>query len=147
MTKQHEIDGVTFFGELAETASSINSEDWAYFNLVDSLSDQIAEYMEDTGVSKAELARRLGSSRAFVTKVLAGDANMTLKTFSKVLFHLGAKPEVKIIDQHVKVTWLEVTLPSNSFPTQALKSWYAKQSKPFMRRESNVSCSEIAPAA
>lgn len=124
MTRQHEIGGVTFHGELAEAASSISREEWAYFDLVDSLSDQIAEYMEETGISKAELAKRMGTSRALVTKVLSGDSNMTLKTLSKILHHLGAKPEIKIIGDNDQVTWFKV-LGKDKTATLQTPIWYA----------------------
>ena len=41
------------------------------------------------GMTKAELANRLGKSKAYVTQLLNGNANMTLRTISDILLALG----------------------------------------------------------
>ena len=46
----------------------------------------IARLMEEQRVSKAELARRMGRSRAWVTQLLSGSANMTVRTLGEVTF-------------------------------------------------------------
>jgi transcriptional regulator with XRE-family HTH domain len=55
------------------------------------ISDQIACLMQATGVSKAELARRLNKSRAYVTKILQGNANFTLDSLVQIARVLGCK--------------------------------------------------------
>jgi transcriptional regulator with XRE-family HTH domain len=50
--------------------------------------------MEEQGVTRAELARRLGTSQAYITRVLSGNANFTLKTMSKLALALGLQLEV-----------------------------------------------------
>lgn len=50
--------------------------------------------MAEAGVNKAELARRLGKSRAYVTQLLGGRANMTVRTLADVAYALDA--EVKL---------------------------------------------------
>lgn len=54
----------------------------------------IARLMAEQSVTKAELARRLGKSRAWVTQLLNGRANMTVRTLAEVVHALGA--EVKL---------------------------------------------------
>ncbi len=54
----------------------------------------IIKLMDEQDVSKAELARRLGRSRPYVTKLLNGSTNMTIRTIADVLFHLGCRLEV-----------------------------------------------------
>jgi len=56
--------------------------------------DRLAEAMEEAGVSKAELAARLGTSRAHVTALLSGSRNMTLRTLADVACVLGQRVEV-----------------------------------------------------
>lgn len=51
----------------------------------------IAELMAGNGVTKAELARRLGHSRAWVTQLLGGRTNMTIRTMAEVAYALGAE--------------------------------------------------------
>ena len=62
--------------------------------LLTDASEMVAQLMEAQGVSKAELARRLGKSRAWVTQLLNGKANMTIRTVAEVVYTLGA--EVKL---------------------------------------------------
>jgi antitoxin component HigA of HigAB toxin-antitoxin module len=52
------------------------------------LSEQIYIAMEDNGVTEAELARRIGSSRAYVNKVLQGSTNFTIESFFNIFFSI-----------------------------------------------------------
>ena len=51
----------------------------------------IAELMEKKHVSKAELAQRIGKSKAYVTQVLSGSRNITMHTLAGLTFALGHK--------------------------------------------------------
>jgi transcriptional regulator with XRE-family HTH domain len=57
-------------------------------------SEVIARLMAERSVSRADLARRLNKSRAWVTQLLSGKANMTVRTLAEVAHVLGA--EVKL---------------------------------------------------
>jgi transcriptional regulator with XRE-family HTH domain len=52
--------------------------------LIFHVTECVAEAMQEKGITKAELAARLGRSRAYVTQLLNGTANMTLKTIADV---------------------------------------------------------------
>ena len=43
-----------FFDEFAEIAESIQDEEWMYYDFIDDLSDQLAQYMVKRGISKAD---------------------------------------------------------------------------------------------
>jgi AraC-like DNA-binding protein len=51
--------------------------------------DLICNLMERDGVSRSELARRLKKTAGYVTQLLDGTANMTIRTISDVFFVLG----------------------------------------------------------
>ena len=70
--------------------------------------EDICVLMDKQGVSRAELARRLGTSRAYVTKLLGGNANFTLETMTKIAMALGAAVHVHVAPQDVTVRWKEV---------------------------------------
>jgi transcriptional regulator with XRE-family HTH domain len=53
--------------------------------------ETICQRMEELQMSRAELARRLGKSRAAVTKMLEGNANLTIRTLAEVLFELNGE--------------------------------------------------------
>jgi transcriptional regulator with XRE-family HTH domain len=49
----------------------------------------IRHILKEKGISKADLAKRIGKSKAYVTQLLDGSVNMTLRTISDVLNALG----------------------------------------------------------
>jgi transcriptional regulator with XRE-family HTH domain len=53
------------------------------------LGEDICQLMRDQGLSRAEVAARLEVSRAYVTKVLNGNPNLTIKTLVKLSDALG----------------------------------------------------------
>ncbi len=67
---------------------------YAMEGLVIEAGEFIARRMQEQNVTKAELARRLGKSRAYVTQMLSGTTNLTLRTLAEVAYALGA--EVKL---------------------------------------------------
>ncbi len=61
------------------------------------ITDQIACLMDVQGISKSELARRLKTSKAYVTKILQGNANFTLDTLVQISRALGCKYVGRIV--------------------------------------------------
>ncbi len=53
------------------------------------VTEDILVAMEDCGVTKAELAQRLGKSKARISQLLSGDSNMTIGTLADIAFALG----------------------------------------------------------
>ena len=51
--------------------------------------EMICELMDEQCVNRAELARRLGTTKSYITKLLDGSVNMTLRTISDVFVVLG----------------------------------------------------------
>ncbi|MEP7008738.1 MAG: helix-turn-helix transcriptional regulator [Acidobacteriota bacterium] len=70
-------------------------EYWAEGAIVE-FTEALWARMEEEKVSRAELARRLGTSKAYVTKVLGGNANFTLYSLAKLAFAVGAKVRVSV---------------------------------------------------
>ncbi|MCA0394809.1 MAG: helix-turn-helix transcriptional regulator [Proteobacteria bacterium] len=56
--------------------------------------DSIADLMEKKGLSKADLARKLGCSRAHVTQLFSGARNPTLSTVADLAWALGFRASV-----------------------------------------------------
>lgn len=48
------------------------------------IAEQIQRFMQEQNISNVELARRLGSSKAYVTKILQGNANFTIESLIKI---------------------------------------------------------------
>jgi transcriptional regulator with XRE-family HTH domain len=46
--------------------------------------EDVCRLMAENGISRAELARTLGTSRAYISKLLGGNANFSLATMARV---------------------------------------------------------------
>jgi transcriptional regulator with XRE-family HTH domain len=65
-------------------------DDYPLALLVHGFTEALVRRMELQGLSRAQLARRLGTSQAYVTKVLRGNVNFTLATLVKLGQATGA---------------------------------------------------------
>lgn len=73
------------------------------------VTEMISKLMEEQTVSKAELARRLNTSKANITQMLDGRRNMTLRTLVDVMFSLSSTVSVAPRDLTLDENWYEVT--------------------------------------
>ena len=90
------------------TKSKEGMQIWQQERIIFEATERICELMEIQEVSKAELSRSLGKSKSYITQLLDGQANMTLRTLSDVFtslnraVHLSDEPittELKSIPQ------------------------------------------------
>lgn len=63
--------------------------------LVLDVTEAICEEMESRGISRADLARNLDTSRSYVTQLLSGSRNLTLRTLSDIAWACGARVQVQ----------------------------------------------------
>ena len=64
--------------------------------------------MEELGVSRAELARRLQTSAAAVTMALRGDANLTIERMVRMARALDATVHIHVAPAAATVRWFDV---------------------------------------
>jgi len=60
---------------------------------------EVERLMQERGISRAELARRLGASPAYVTQMLKALFNPTLLTLAKVALALGARVKLELVPE------------------------------------------------
>ena len=60
------------------------------------VSEALAHAMAESGLSKADLAEKLGTSRAHITQVLSGSRNMTLRTVADLAWACNQRAEVHL---------------------------------------------------
>ena len=84
-----------WFNESAE-----NQQLTAQERLIIEVTEAIYSKMDDVGITKADLAQKLGKSQAFVSQLLSGSRNMTLRTLSDLCFAVGGTPSITIRDGH-----------------------------------------------
>ena len=56
--------------------------------------ETISTLMESRNITKAALAKLLGTSKSHITQLLSGNRNMTLITLADILFSLGYKAKL-----------------------------------------------------
>ena len=64
--------------------------------LILDVTERLAVELTKAGVTKAELARRLGRTPGFVSQVLGGGRNLTLRTISDIARALSVRPSFKL---------------------------------------------------
>jgi transcriptional regulator with XRE-family HTH domain len=79
-------------------------EYWSQTAILD-FTEELSRLMEEEDVSRAELARRIGKSAPYVTKVLRGNVNFTLATMTRLARALGAVVRIHLSPEGVMVKW------------------------------------------
>lgn len=57
----------------------------------------LGQRMDELGMKRADLARKIDASTAYVTKVMRGDVNFTLETMTKLAMAVDGKLDVRIV--------------------------------------------------
>src|SRR5688500_18606190 len=83
------------FADLLQSAEQ--SDRFRIDGLKVEISEQIYEAMNQQGISNADLARRLGKSRAYVTKLLRGTTNFTLESLVRIGRALSTEAEINLV--------------------------------------------------
>jgi transcriptional regulator with XRE-family HTH domain len=89
------MSGKTIYDEFISDRE--NARLLAQASLILDATERIAEIMEEKKVNRSMLAQRLGKTKAFVTQVLHGTRNITLRTLADFLFALGYEARVKTV--------------------------------------------------
>jgi len=71
-------------------------------------SDEVGRMMEERGVTRAELARRLNSTPAYVTRLFRAMFNPTLLTLAKVAVALDARVSLHMHPAEASTHWFEL---------------------------------------
>ncbi len=79
--------GKTLTEQITATAKGIRI--WQQERAIFEITERICELMDEQEISRSQLAERLGTTRARVTQILDGTANMTLRTISDLYLALG----------------------------------------------------------
>jgi transcriptional regulator with XRE-family HTH domain len=82
------------FSELFHEAEQ-HEDYWAAGAIVE-FTESLVREMERQGISRTELARRLGATPAYVTKILRGKVNFTLATMVRLARALNAELHVQV---------------------------------------------------
>lgn len=78
---------------------------FAQERLIAAATEEVWARMEERDMNKVELAARLGRSKAYVSQVLNGTRNMTLRTLSDFAFAVDCSVMVYLCDRHANRGW------------------------------------------
>jgi plasmid maintenance system antidote protein VapI len=82
----------TLFDELVSSPEDMRL--YQQEKLILDCTELICEQMEKQEITKTELAKRLGRTKGYITQLLDGRANMTLRTISDMMWALDCGLEV-----------------------------------------------------
>lgn len=88
------------FAALAESART-RDDYWVTRAWLD-FTEQVCAKMCEMEMTKAKLAKNLGTSQAYVTKIMRGETNFTLETMVKIARRLGLELRVELADSAVE---------------------------------------------
>ena len=82
------------FKDLIEDAKS--RDDYWIEDAILQFTMRLHEEMQKQGISKTELARRIGASQPYVTRILKGRDNLTIATMVKLARAAGLKVQISL---------------------------------------------------
>ncbi|MBI1903672.1 MAG: helix-turn-helix transcriptional regulator [Planctomycetia bacterium] len=94
---------------------------WHQERTILDITETICELMEKKRITRSDLAKRLGKTKGYITQLLDGRTNMTIRTISDVFAVLGCefRPDYAPLDSADKAVNGTGTLPKN-FRTKRL---------------------------
>jgi len=87
---------MTDFLEQWASRSEANAKLLAEEVLITEVTEAIWRAMEEAGLTKAELAKKMEATKGHVSQVLNGNRNMTLRTLADICFALDRKPSLRL---------------------------------------------------
>jgi transcriptional regulator with XRE-family HTH domain len=88
---------------------SVKTKDtyWTSKAILEFTSD-LYQLMKQRGLTKADMARALKTSQAYITKVFKGDVNFTIDSMVRLTRALSGKVHIHVVADNVDVRWFDV---------------------------------------
>lgn len=90
------------------------SQDYWTESAILDFTEELTRLMEIKNVTRAELAKKIDSSPAYITKVLRGNVNFTLASMTKLALALDSAVHVHLSDKDAIVNWKD----EKSYPAE-----------------------------
>ena len=72
--------------------------------LILDVTEAISEVMQKEGITKAQLAKRMGRTKGFITQLLSGDRNLTLRTLAGVVDALECRALITVSKDPLRIS-------------------------------------------
>ncbi|HEV2853167.1 MAG TPA: helix-turn-helix transcriptional regulator [Thermoanaerobaculia bacterium] len=87
--------GLTTYEEMElEDARGLRQEE-----LIIEVTEALARALRSSGLTQSELAARLGKTKGFVSQIMGGGNNLTLRTLADVAGAIGCRVQVKLVSE------------------------------------------------
>lgn len=87
----------------------INDEEFILEELRLSILEDILDAMDLTHVDRAALARKINTSRAYITKLFNTSTNFTLRTLVRIAKAIGLKIKISLVTEQQQEQWFEIS--------------------------------------
>ncbi len=74
--------------------------EWHQERVIFDATELICEHLSDRGMTRSQLAQGIGKTKGYVTQLLDGTTNMTLRTLSDALLAVGATLHLAALPVH-----------------------------------------------
>lgn len=99
----------------------LKSPEYWFENAQNDLYGQVIEYMEKEGINQNQLAERLGVTKGYVSQILKGEFNYTLKKLIEISLAIGKVPRIeyqlvsKVIVEDTKSAYIQLSVNEPSY--------------------------------
>ena len=87
--------------------------------------------LERRGLSRREFAERLGTSKAYVTRIFKGNGNFTINTMTRLVHALGGTIDIHVTPgEERNVKWFRVLGATGKRPVAQGRNWNIQNLEP-----------------
>jgi transcriptional regulator with XRE-family HTH domain len=126
--------------ELLEKASPESRRLLRQEELILAITEVLSETMVSKDITKTELARRLGKSKGFVSQILSGGRNLTLRTIADVADALDCRVNFRAPHQSIvgelRSAWQ--TSHSGTIPLEIEPAWQFRAVRLLSRQRTTI---------
>lgn len=79
---------------------------WLEVSVIE-FTEELARIMDELSITQAELARRIDKKPSYVSRVLSGNVNFTLKTMTRLALALDSIVHTHLAPKNAQVHWLD----------------------------------------
>lgn len=93
----------------------LQSPEYWFEHAQNDLYGQVIAYMEKEGINQNQLAERLGVTKGYVSQILKGEFNYTLKKLIEISLAIGQVPKIeyasiaKVIEEDAKTSYFQLS--------------------------------------
>lgn len=88
------------------TTSPEHQRELARQRLIVAVAEEIWGVMERQRVNNSDLANKLGTGKSYVSQLLTGARNMTLRTVADIAAALGQNVSISLVDEDASQGWI-----------------------------------------